>query len=340
MEFDSGIEIFGYINVSIDRAVKVDYVLNEHVQKRTDNSMTFVSNSFLARKDNSNRLRDSSCSPVPELIQPPSSPFLLPGTPYSTNLHSKHIGRKRSRRGRDRDWRVPSKFVHFPPGNFPHNSGSSSQLDSLQTLPSPQSQQGSNFHTFDGIIGNIKKDPAQNQQDYFTTTDKTEAGSTTSSNGNISNAISDGVFKTDPGNSLPIEQSNTEEQSSSAVSETQNMRISDVRTDIDDNNLEQHQHQSSVNNKELDGKEQDYRIVGEIENASAVQHILDDRNNVEESENLNETPAHQSNMNHQSSSYGPHIQSEGDGGEAPSLEFIEIEDEDEDIQVMFENSGE
>jgi len=52
MDFDTGIEIMGYIAVNIDSgSTKVDYVLNELVKRRDDNSMHFESNSFLAKKD-------------------------------------------------------------------------------------------------------------------------------------------------------------------------------------------------------------------------------------------------------------------------------------------------
>ena len=67
MEFDSRIEIMGYINVNIDCGSKVDYVLNEKVQKGHNNSMTFVSNSFLAKKDQNKSNRDGVCSPIQEL---------------------------------------------------------------------------------------------------------------------------------------------------------------------------------------------------------------------------------------------------------------------------------
>jgi len=67
MEFENGIEIVGFINVNVDCNNRVDYVLNEKIQKSTNNSMTFVSNSFLAKKDLPKQTRDGSCSPVPEL---------------------------------------------------------------------------------------------------------------------------------------------------------------------------------------------------------------------------------------------------------------------------------
>ena len=115
MEFDSGIEIVGYINVNIDHGSKVDYVLNEKVQKGHNNSMTFVSNSFLAKKDLLKQSRDSTCSPVQDL-QFPSYPYssqrdsyLHPGAhrPYSQYSnqvrHHQRSPHKRSWAGSSRD---------------------------------------------------------------------------------------------------------------------------------------------------------------------------------------------------------------------------------------------
>ena len=67
MEFDTGIEIVGHININIDSYTKADYVLNEKVEKSTNNSVTFFSNSFLAKKDDPRQTSEKSCSPIPEL---------------------------------------------------------------------------------------------------------------------------------------------------------------------------------------------------------------------------------------------------------------------------------
>jgi len=72
MEFDSGIEIGGHLYIKIDYESKVDYVLDEKVEKSQDNSMKFVSNSFLAKKDKPKQTLDGSCSPIHELQQPAS----------------------------------------------------------------------------------------------------------------------------------------------------------------------------------------------------------------------------------------------------------------------------
>ena len=94
MDFDAGIEIVGFINVNIDNGSKVDYVLNEKVSKCANNSMTFVSNSFLAKKEQPKQTRDGACSPVQELMVPvPSSshhgykhPQQSHKYPYSSHL--------------------------------------------------------------------------------------------------------------------------------------------------------------------------------------------------------------------------------------------------------------
>lgn len=71
MDFDAGIEIVGYIHVNIDANSRVDYVLNERVEKNPDTSMKFLSNSFLAKKEKEKVVRDGACSPVQELNMHP-----------------------------------------------------------------------------------------------------------------------------------------------------------------------------------------------------------------------------------------------------------------------------
>lgn len=48
LDFESDIELGGYIYLRVDNAQKVDYVLNEKMQKNAVNSLTFFSNSFHA----------------------------------------------------------------------------------------------------------------------------------------------------------------------------------------------------------------------------------------------------------------------------------------------------
>ena len=70
VDFEAGIEIMGYINVKIDSGSNsVDYVLKEKVQKSTDTSMDFLSNSFLAKQDKNLKQQDGVCSSIPESQQ-------------------------------------------------------------------------------------------------------------------------------------------------------------------------------------------------------------------------------------------------------------------------------
>ena len=111
MEFQTGIEIIGHINVNIDCGSKIDYVLNERVKKAANNSMTFISNSFLAKKDEKRKTQDGSCSPVHE----------SPSAVYQKGAHSAQVGlrsahpysqsrtargaKKRTWSGIHKDWR-------------------------------------------------------------------------------------------------------------------------------------------------------------------------------------------------------------------------------------------
>jgi len=146
MDFDSGIEIMGYINVNIDSGSKIDYVLNERVQKSRDNSMTFVSNSFVAKKDKASQLRDGTCSPIPELehqyswSSQKSSHHYMGGRQMSFSQSQVLRGsQKRAWGGKGRDWKSsPRKYPRHSNLNqnpyYPH--------------PSPQTVQGASLSTF------------------------------------------------------------------------------------------------------------------------------------------------------------------------------------------------
>ena len=115
MDFDSGIEIVGYININIDSGSKVDYVLNEKVLKSTTNSMTFVSNSFLAKKDVPKQTRDGACSPIPELRPLPQTPYYRGAyqgprsSMHFAQSYSQRGSQKRAWPGMERDWRISPK---------------------------------------------------------------------------------------------------------------------------------------------------------------------------------------------------------------------------------------
>lgn len=143
IEFNSGIEIVGYLNVNIDCGSKVDYVLNEKVQKGHSNSMTFVSNSFLAAQGNCKPVRDGACSPIQEL-QNTSYPYLSshkdifhnqPGShrAYSQysypNSHPVRNPHKRSWCGNGRGQNAPKKHTRHSATHC-HNQSAKTGRDS------------------------------------------------------------------------------------------------------------------------------------------------------------------------------------------------------------------
>jgi len=187
MDFDSGIQIMGYINVSIDSDNNSDYVLNEKVQKSTDNSMTFVSNSYLSsKKDQPKQTRDECCSPVPEIYQAFSAQnqygshtsgahqFYDPNYPQSQQPQSR--APKRALSGVQREWRTsPGKVSRR---GRPSNSGQSDAVYSQHhgdapKLPPEQSQHDSTDVEGQGM--NIKTEPfgGENsvQQQQFSNSD-------------------------------------------------------------------------------------------------------------------------------------------------------------------------
>ena len=67
MDFNAGIEIQGYIHVDVDKEKTFDYVLNEKLQRTTNESMSFISNSFFAKKDHQTQVPNGPLSTSPEL---------------------------------------------------------------------------------------------------------------------------------------------------------------------------------------------------------------------------------------------------------------------------------
>ena len=148
MDFNSGIEIVGYINVNIDCGSQIDYVLNEKVQKSDNNSMKFISNSFLAKKDQQKQTRDGSCSPVLELqtqsfhstgyqrhsFQHPSAQHHRASYPYSSQVM--RGAQKRAWGGTERDWRSPKKYSRGARSSISqHQANRSSAFSSSAAVP-------------------------------------------------------------------------------------------------------------------------------------------------------------------------------------------------------------
>jgi len=176
MDFENGIEIVGFINVNIDSGSKVDYVLNEKVQKSTNNSMTFVSNSFLAtKKDQPKPTRDESCSPVPELMNTFPSNQQTSSYQYPhqrENLYSptkpQSLRGKRSWSGADRPSRgTPQKQsrgggrVSVTHGNSYNNTPSAS-APSSEFLTTHHQQNDTPVVSHSGD-NNVKQEPFDNE---------------------------------------------------------------------------------------------------------------------------------------------------------------------------------
>ena len=174
MEFDSGIEIVGYINVNIDSGSTMDYVLNEKVQKSQNNSMTFVSNSFFAKKEK--QLKDGSCSPIHELHQDISEPLNNTlNTPDSHLSQKFHRPNKRRSGGREKDWSLPSKkysrslnpdLKHGTPYHSSHSQHVQTPLSSKYQSDSQLSHSASK----DCVDVCVKQEDADSDQNNFSQT--------------------------------------------------------------------------------------------------------------------------------------------------------------------------
>ncbi|XP_070210864.1 dentin sialophosphoprotein-like isoform X19 [Littorina saxatilis] len=59
LDFHTGVEILGYINLNVDKGSKLHYVLEEKVCKNEENSTLFISNSFHAQNQKQDKGKDS-----------------------------------------------------------------------------------------------------------------------------------------------------------------------------------------------------------------------------------------------------------------------------------------
>ena len=62
-DFDSEIEIVGYLNVAIDKWKKIDFDVKEHVQRLTGDSFKFGGDSCVAKKDIQIKTTNTGCAP-------------------------------------------------------------------------------------------------------------------------------------------------------------------------------------------------------------------------------------------------------------------------------------
>ncbi|XP_005104496.1 zinc finger protein 236 isoform X19 [Aplysia californica] len=359
MDFDSGIEIVGYINVNIDCGSKVDYVLNEKVLKSTTNSMTFVSNSFLAKKDQPKQTRDGSCSPVAELqVQSfPSSSRHRGAHPYPGALHHRSAfpysqthalrgAQKRAWSGMERDWRAsPRKHSRGGRGSYPlpHEQpygGSSSHTSSFETQSSQvPSTSDSSFLQPEIPVSNsgvnIKKELFDSEDQSGA--GQSEAGVAGESEGGNGDSSLDSKLniKADP-DAVP----ESEGDPSAGPSEDANTDLKDTFLQQSGEDAEQPEPGDSAQDAEGEFPSFDMaqsesaadngQTMSEDTTAGAEQ--TDDNVTAENSEAPAEYDEAGDDMSYPQSSYAEQGEGSGDGGQ---FEVIEIDDEDEDVQAMF-----
>ncbi|CAG5136839.1 unnamed protein product [Candidula unifasciata] len=352
MDFDTGIEIVGYINVNIDCGSKVDYVLNEKVLKSTTNSMTFVSNSFLAKKDQPKQTRDGTCSPIPELNPPPVSPFQNRSRGYFHGTHPRNIApvshsnvqhgaQKRSWAGMERDWRMSPKKQRGGRPFYPstHESGSASQdthsNSSSSSHPAADSEfkhpqtsfQGSDASNFDSQSEvNIKKEFLENDTSRETGLNEQDQSQSFDQNPDDSSDPVSGVanIKRDPDASA----ADVDDETLAAdrtVNESDDYKDTFLEPSASEDNQA-----ATENNRTDSGVRDDIRTVS---GGSAPEISTEAEENVA-------TGSEMQGDYDEGAEEGAYPQSvysdTGEGSsDAGQFEVIEIDDEDEDVQAMF-----
>ena len=69
LEFHSGIEIIGHINLMVDKGTSLDYILKEKVCKNAENSTLFISNSFHAEPKCEQEVPGKNTQPGNQVVQ-------------------------------------------------------------------------------------------------------------------------------------------------------------------------------------------------------------------------------------------------------------------------------
>ncbi|XP_013073715.2 gastrula zinc finger protein 5-1-like isoform X20 [Biomphalaria glabrata] len=336
MDFDTGIEIVGYINVSIDCGRKVDYVLNERVLKSNTNSMTFVSNSFLAKKEQIKQTRDGSCSPVSEFTT--STPYPRPfrssyqASHQSTSSFSQsYVLRGSQKRAMERDWRAP-KRLRGERSQY-SETVSSAQTASYSNLPGdsfkmPQSQNSSNA-TEDSQI-NIKQEVLENESER-NESDNAEQTSDYKSNEPLSAAD----IKKDPDScALPSEDTSQADDSTEPEAEFKGTFLQPSTSELTD--------ETSVTDKQsTTAKLPETSELNKPSSSKCTDDVADDTHG-ESAHGESMAPASEMHLDYEEEE-GNYPQSVySDAGEGSSdtgqFEVIEIDDEDEDVQAMFAES--
>ncbi|KAK7481242.1 hypothetical protein BaRGS_00027502 [Batillaria attramentaria] len=69
LDFDTGIEIIGHINLSVDKIGSLDYILKEKVCRNDENSTLFISNSFHAHPKSEQPVKPKNSQPESQVVQ-------------------------------------------------------------------------------------------------------------------------------------------------------------------------------------------------------------------------------------------------------------------------------
>ncbi|KAH9492452.1 hypothetical protein Btru_029140 [Bulinus truncatus] len=353
MEFDTGIEIIGYININIDSGSKVDYVLNEKVLKSTNNSMTFVSNSFLAKKEQPRHTRDGSCSPIPSAsISLPTSSQYQPrqrGSSYGAPFHrtsqfSPHsqVLHGSQKRQWGSDWRTSAK-KHRPSTTSSETasfSGHTSYPSSSQTFTDTNFRQSStpsvtdNKAEDDTEVINIKKEAVDTEseiQDHGAEQDQNNEDEKTDSSSKMK-------IKCDPDAAQPADIETDKDDTFSVKGSTDfKGTFLDPTHDASDeqNDLIDSEKQSETISKQRHSASDEHSVAGPSgEGAEESDDIVHGGENTGADLSLDYD---QGNEDYPQSVHSDVGEASSDNGQ---FEVIEIDDEDEDVQAMFGDSQE
>ncbi|GFR98420.1 zinc finger and BTB domain-containing protein 14 [Elysia marginata] len=367
MDFDSGIEIVGYININIDCGSKVDYVLNEKVLKSTTNSMTFVSNSFLAKKDTPKQTRDGACSPIPELRPQHQTPYYrgaYQGPRSSMHFgqsHSYHGSQKRAWPGTERDWRMsPKKYRGGRMGHHPSYTTASTSLNTThapsplpvsQTADAdfkiPMSSEGNPLSNTAQSAVNVKKEVMDSDNTQQSELDQTS----TEQSGEESLQTSQMNIKKDPDaesiQNPPETQTDQTNESTSCDASDSDFKGTFLHPGSDPSNTENNGDVGTSDGSALESTEQ--TVDPANQNSSLLPEQGDGSNISGEygatNDNFPESVPSGSgefgetvgDESYSQSAYSDAGEGSNDGGQ---FEVIEIEDEDEDMQGLFGDTRE
>ncbi|XP_059155923.1 zinc finger and BTB domain-containing protein 18.3-like isoform X2 [Physella acuta] len=348
MDFDSGIEIVGYININIDSGSKVDYVLNEKVLKSTNNSMTFVSNSFLAKKDQPRPTRDGSCSPILGLsFQGQASPYHSrtwgphSGSQYQRSSaqfspHSQvlHGPQKRQWAG---DWRASSKKQKSQGSSETYMSQNSaySHLPSSQSDPTfkhpllpPLGTETDAASDTENQFINIKKEALDAENEQASTQDPEHSTSEPTDELN-SDSTGKLQIKCDPDGS----DANETEFPNEAGSSTTDFKGTFLEpSDADQNSSEQNSDPSAPFESDTNESTKKSNIDQSIASTSADDTLAESNLHPDDDEPPVEFEHSNEDMPYPHSVHSDAGEGSSDAGQ---FEVIEIDDEDEDVQAMF-----